>query len=380
MITASVLPRLLACPSSAALPRAENHNEWADAGHEAHEELAILSDEHPFAHLLPSGARSEVKLAYDVATRLGRIIGEGSGRYYGEIGPFEIPGSCDVLGIEPDRVVVIDWKTGHAEVEPASSNGQLWLYALAACRALGRSAALVRVVYTQTGRVDDYEIDALEMAEFADRLEKLHTRVAELKAMRSRGESLDTREGSWCKHCPSKAYCPSKRALLVQVAEKGLAVIGDTELTPERARAGYEQIVKLESLVRDARKRLETYVDEHGPIDLGNGRMFGRYVRKGNERLSGDVAVRAIAEVIGESAKEFEATAIERKVSKAAIERAAKTLGCPRGTATKVIQRIRDLGGSTTAPETMPLGEYVRDKDEPAVLDMDALDKALESA
>lgn len=380
MITASALPRLRACPSSAVLPRAENHSEWADLGHEAHEELAIFTEDHPFAHLLSPRARAEVKLGYDVATRTGRIIGEGSGRDYGSPGPFEIVGSCDVLDDDGEHVTVIDWKTGFTDVEPAATNAQLWFYALAAARALGRDRARVIVVYTQSRRVDEYEIDALELAEFATSLERLHSQVAERKAMRQRGETLETREGSWCRYCPAKPYCPSKTALIKQMA--GLTVIGEA-VTPETAAAAYEQVVRIESLVRDARKRLETYVDEHGPIDLGGGRMFGRYVRSGNERLSGDVAVQAIAEVVGESAKEFAHEAIERKVSKAAIERAAKTLGCPRGTATKVIKRIRELGGATHGADSMPIGEYMRDKNEPAerpAIDYAAIDKALQEA
>jgi hypothetical protein len=383
VITASALARLRNCPSSAVLPRAENHNIWADAGHDAHEELAVFNEEHPFAHLIPQGARAEVKLAYDVATRQGRIIGEGGGRDYGNPGPFEIVGSCDVLGVERDRVVVLDWKTGFADVEPASENSQLWFYALAAARALGKSEARVIVVYTQSRRVDSYDIDALELADYASQLERLHSRVATLQAAKRDGAIMETREGPWCKHCQSKPYCPSKTALLVQVAEHGLAVIGDTTLTPQRAAQAYEQIIRVEQLVKDARKRLETYVDEQGPIALGNGRMFGRYVREGNERLDGAVAVRAIADVIGESAKEFESVAIERKTTKAAIERAAKSLGCKRGTAGQVVKRIRELGGASNAADTMPIGEYSAGRDEATerpALDIAAVNAALESA
>ena len=385
MMTASALTRLLRCTASAALPRAENRNEWSEAGQDEHEDLGeqTLSGTLPdkLARLVPPSPRVEVKLAYDVAARTGRIIGEGSGRAYGEPGPFEIVGSCDVIGVDGDRVIVLDWKTGFADVEPAATNAQLFFYALAACRALGKDSAIIRIVYTnQGGRCDEHEIDALDLAEFAGQLEALHARVASLQAARKRGEILETREGSWCKHCSSKAYCPSKNALLVQVAEHGLAIVGDAEMTPERAVAGYEQIVRVEQLVKEARKRLETYVEERGPIDLGGGRMFGRYVRKGNERLSGDVAVQAIAEVVGESAREFEAAAIERKTTKAAIERAAKSLGCKRGTAAAVVRRVRELGGASHAADSMPIGEYVRDRDDPAELpavDHDEINRAL---
>lgn len=386
MITGSALPRLLNCPSSAVLPRAETASEWSGIGSDEHEELArqTLSGDLPprLAALVPAEPRVEVKIRYNTATREAVILGDGADRNYGSAGPFDIFMSLDVLGVDGDCVIVLDWKTGHNSVESASTNGQLWAGALAACRALGKSKAIIRIVYTnQGGRCDEYEIDAIEMADFAGRLERLHVVVAERQTAHKRGEVLETHEGSWCRYCPSKPYCPSKNALLVQVAEKGLAVIGDSAITPARAASAYEQIVRVEQLVKDARKRLETYVDENGPIDLGGGRMFGRYVRDGNERLSGDVAVRAIAEVVGESAEEFSAVAIERKTTKAAIERAAKQTGAKRGTAAAVIRKIRELGGATYAADTMPLGEYLRDENEPApALDVDAINKALQGA
>lgn len=386
MITGSTLTRLLACPASAVLAKAENFSQAASDGNDEHDELAhaTLTGTLPpeLQRYVPANPRTEIKLCYNTATREARFLGEASDRNYGAPGPFDIFMSLDVLGVEDEAVVVLDWKGGN-DVEPAATNGQLWACALAASRALGMDSAIIRIVYTRNNRCDEHRLDALDLAEFAGRLERLHVTVASLKAARDRGETPPTREGTWCRYCPAKPVCPAKNALIVQVAEQGLAVLGDAAMTPERARAGYEQLVRVEDLIRDARKRLETYVDENGAIDLGNGRMFGRYVRPGNERLDGTIAVQAIAEVVGESAREFEALAIERRVSKAAIDRAAKSLGCKRGTAPAVIKRIRELGGATHANDTLPIGEYCRDRDEPAEkpqVDTDEINRLLESA
>ncbi len=358
------------CDGSIVLPRAEVHSEWAQAGHDEHEELSDFSALPPeIAKYMPADARSEVKLAFDVATGVGRILGGGSDRAYGDLGPFEIAGSTDVLGTDGDAVVIADFKTGHRDVESAVTNPQLAFYALAAARAMKMERAIVRIIYTKTNRCDEAELDALDLAAFANRLKQLHVRVAALQAAKQRGETAATREGPWCRYCASSSYCPSKNALLVQVASQGLAILGDSTMTPVRAAQGYEQLVYIESLVRDAKKRLETYVDENGPIDLGDGRMYGRYIRNGNEKLDGAAATQAIREIVGgDASKEFESVAIERRTSKAAIERAAKQVLAKRGIATSIIKRIRELGGASHGEDSMPIGEYNVTRDESAKL------------
>lgn len=389
MITGSALPRLLNCPTSEVLEKAENYSQYAEAGNDDHAELAhqVRTGTLPpeLAVYVPSAPHAEVKLAYDTATRQGHILGEAADRSYGTPGPTTIFLSTDVVAVLGDTVVIVDWKTGHADVEPAATNGQLWGCALAACRALGKHQAVIRIVYTaQKGRCDEHFIDALELAEFAGRLERLHIIVAERRAAKAAGAVPETREGTWCKWCASKHVCPSKVGLLVQVAEKGLAIIGETTMTPERARDGVLQLLAFEDLVKQARARAEQWADDNGPIDLGDGRWFGRYVRDGNERLSGDVAVTAISEVLrdAETAKRFEAIAVERKTSKAAIDRACKETKPPRGTATKIIKRIRELGGATHAPDTLPIGVFTGSDlaAEKPEIDIDAVNKMLESA
>jgi hypothetical protein len=386
VITMSALPRLLSCPASAVLPSADIHNPWADAGTEAHEDLAELSADHEYASIIPPGARSEVRVAYDVVTRQGRILGEGGGRDYGAARENEIAGSIDVLGADGDSVVVIDWKTGFRDVDPARRNWQLWGYALAACRALGLESAIVRVVYTQSRFVDEHAIDPFELAEFADRLEHLHGVVATLRAAHARGEPLRTVEGSWCRHCGCKAQCPSKVGLLTRFLGGGGASITGLELTPAGAAEAYRQIVRVEQIVGDAKRRLNTYVDDHGPIDLGDGVHYGRYVSSGNEALDGAVTSQAIRDVLGDQAERFEQIAVERSTSKAAIARAAKEIAPKaRGAATRlagaVIERVRELGG-TRREERRPIGEFRADKhhaaDRPPV-DHAAIDRLLRS-
>lgn len=385
MITASALQRLLSCPGSVVLPKAETRNEWADAGNDEHAELAdqvrtgTLPDN--LARLVPPGSRVEVALAFDVALRTGRIIGEDLGRNYGVPGAFEIVGSCDVLGIDGDAVVIVDWKTGYRDVEAAATNPQMAFYALAATRAVGLDRAIVRIVYTKTGRVDEAELDALDLVAFADQLERLHVRVASQQAA-ARDTAVSTREGSWCKHCPvNKSYCPSKSALLVQISNRGLTVIGDTALTPERAADAYRQLAAARALVDDAEKRMQQWASENGAIDLGDGRAYGHYRRAGKAKLDVEAAAQAIGELT-ESPREFLAIAIKRSVAQVDIERAAKTLQ-PKGYTklkSAIVNRIDELGGLDRKDE-YPIGEHAVEKSAtPPEIDVAVVNRLLESA
>lgn len=385
MITASQLPRLMACPGALVLPRAENYSEWATLGNEAHDDLSDLETLPPeVAKHVPAGALAEVKLAYDVISQAGRIIGAGAGRSYGTPGPYEIVGSADVVGQLGDTVVVVDWKTGFRDVEPAATNAQLWFYALAALaalEALARAAgtppptrATVRIVYTQFGRLDEHDIEAYDFADFRVQLQELFVREAEMRDRRNATGAVETREGSWCRYCPSKHVCPSKNGALVQLATGGLAVIGDAEMSPDRAAEAVRQFLTIEAMVKDARARLVSYVNERGPIDLGDGTAYGAHVRDGDERISDvEIAVQSIRAIVGgdkERVQAFEAVAIERKTSKAALTRAAKAIGEQPRLATAIVNRIRDAGGIERGAEKRPIGVHPIAKVERAPLDV----------
>jgi hypothetical protein len=86
--------------------------------------------------------------------------------------------------------------------------------------------------------------------------------------------------------------------------------------------------------------------------------LYGRYARPGKERVDALTAVKAIREVVGESSKEFESVAIEKRTSKAALTRAAKAIGKQPKLATAVVARIRQLGGIKTLSDERPVGEF----------------------
>ena len=60
-------------------------------------------------------------------------------------GIVQYSGTADVLIVTDDRVIVIDWKTGRREVEPAEENTQTAAYALAAMQMYNRDKASVYI-------------------------------------------------------------------------------------------------------------------------------------------------------------------------------------------------------------------------------------------
>jgi hypothetical protein len=220
---------------------------------------------------------------------------------------------------------------------------------------------------------DRHELDALDLAGFANRLRDLMERVPRLVALRAAGTPVTTTEGPWCKHCESKHACASKNALLVQIAQRGLTVVGDQVMTADRAAAAVLEVERIDQLVKDAKSRLLTYTDENGPIELPDGTWYGRHREQGNERLDAHSTLQAIAEIVGEQgenaerAKAFASVAFDMKTSKAALNRAAKHVGAAPALATAVIQRVRQLGGATHDKEKLPVGRF-RDREKAAQL------------
>lgn len=365
MITISGLPRALNCDGSLVLPKAEVASEWADAGTDEHAELArkTLSRTLPLrlARIVPPSPRVEVTLAINIATGEARIVGEGGGRNYTP-DPLEVFGTADVIGVDRDTVIIIDWKTGYIEVDSAENNWQLWGYALAACRALGKSKARVYIAYTNIpGQpISEHELDWEDLASFALRIQDLVPREARLRHEYRAGVIPTTREGSWCRYCPSKHTCPAKQSLLALVANKGLPA--PAEMSKEQAAEAVRQVLRLDQLVKDAKARLNQYIDDNGPVDLGGGKAYGRGVRAGRRELDGAKTVQAIRESLPpDKAKEFEVLAVSYETSQAAIERAAKALGVGKSaTAFKaqIMKRLEALDGITYGKESMPIGEF----------------------
>jgi hypothetical protein len=363
-VTASQLERALACPGSFALPSARTASVYTEQGTSGHaeQEDAVNTGAlpEPLLRVLADAAdtaRAEVKLAYNVATGEGRILGQGSDRDYEDLGPFWMYGTADVLAFDFDSVYVVDKKLWQA-VTPAARNMQLGFLALAAARALNKSDAVVALIY-ETERVDKATLDMVELDTIAFRLRGVDGAVQVQRSRRARGELVEVSEGAWCKHCPAAHSCPAKVALIKRLVNGGEA--DELELMipldDETARIAYERVGHARNLL----KRIESAIYARAaekPIPLGGGRFLGKHVENGDERLNGRIAHRVLADLVSIDAAD---EAVDYEVTKTAIKEAIKKRA-PKGSAARtereVLAAIRERGGAKRETKER-IGEFI---------------------
>ncbi len=253
----------------------------ADDNHrEALEELSLDN--------LPLDAASyaqEVAIAYDVETDTARELCRGQGRPdYEALGvtDYEAPGTLDVLGLTDDAVVVIDYKTGWADLGPVKDNWQLRGCALLAARLHGKQKAIIAIIRIKAGGrehfTDKAELSAMDLDDVQDALREMKGRK-ERWLSPAPGEVVPTSEGRWCTFCPSFTHCPSKMNLLAaglssELAPKRMPYF-PAVLTPDTAPAAYRNLELLRGVVKRYEETLEEYA-EASPVDLGGGYVYGK--------------------------------------------------------------------------------------------------------
>jgi hypothetical protein len=181
--TASGYARAAACPGSFALPQANTAGEYADDGNKKHAAVAAaieayregretVFDDYTQGVIdsippdLLMHLRAEVTFYINCATGEAREVGQFLNRRYLGLEVFEVAGTADKVATLPDRVVVLDLKTGHGEVTPAARNAQLRIIGLAAARAAGRGLAQVGLLLAPEGRkpwIDWHELEEWDL-------------------------------------------------------------------------------------------------------------------------------------------------------------------------------------------------------------------------
>lgn len=281
MISASSLERIEACPGSTTLPTIETPNEDASRGTAVHRFLqnhldsrslldGVAEDYHDLCNAFdlsrfprPGTLMTETAFAFDVVTRKARILDAKDRQYV--IGPTEIPGTPDAIGLLPDAVLVVDWKGRWSKATQAAENLQLGFYAVCAAKFYGKDRAIVAIArISEDGpRYDQAELDPFDLLAMEDRIVETHRRAGMAKFS----------EGEHCRYCPGFNVCPAKMSLAQYVARPELleAQVGVAlEVMDDAARLEvWNRIDQVEEVIKRVNAAMRESIARK-PIDCGD--------------------------------------------------------------------------------------------------------------
>lgn len=348
-LSGSGLDRADHCPASVVFPQTRTTTPYSSRGTVLHEflmrvpklgrdaALAMVPEEYRGGcerlqlDGLPLDAdayAAEVAYAYNITAGIARELGRGINRDYSQLQEGEIPGTEDVVGLTDDSVIIIDWKSGWADLGPVRENWQLRFGALAACRTYGKERAVVAIIrlmedgewYVKRAELDEIDLDATEHA-----LRGIRGRIAQETLAFAQGATLETSEGPWCRYCPAFNVCPSKMGLVRQVlteAERA-NVLERTEpgllpvvLNAENAQAVYRRLEAAEAVV----SRMWGVVKDYArvtPIDLGNGQVYGEK-KHPEDKIDAEKALPLLVGRFGPSAEA--AVEVKKTITKEALK------------------------------------------------------------
>jgi len=353
---ASSLDRVDICPSSEAYPHFEMApHEWTklgdamhafleaayNAGREAALEWAFDKHPHLFEafELVPldrlppfdvSKWQPEVSFAYNPFTKKSRVLGHSLNRNVArEMGePDEIVFTGDLVGVEDDACLLVDWKTGHKLVAPPERNWQIKTGILGACRAKGLvrgRAAIIRVLLN--GMVlpwEWYEMDEDDLNAHEAALRGLLRRRAKTMEAKKKGEPLPypLMVGPQCDYCPARLSCPAWLGL----ARATCNIDEDRLLSGEELGRGWEILQQKKKAIELSEAWFKATARQ-SPISLPSGDLLGeRLVPK--ESIIPDMAKPVLAKRYGEAVAEAvlgdslkEATSLPKDRFKSALKR-----------------------------------------------------------
>lgn len=328
VLSASAIPRLLACPASAVLPHRPYDTKHAAAGTVRHTAREVAADMRDMSKLPPQVAGmirpsdrllAEHVFSYDTATGAARHHGPVPRELYHTLGlgPFERPGKPDLVIVGHRQAIVVDYK-GFEEVESAETNAQTATYALMVARAFDLDEVTVAIVY-EIRRPSIADLGPLDLDAHAARLRQLEVDVA--AARREPWRYLRT--GPHCKYCEAFHACPKQKALQLDV-ETGLISVRVDDVIPfaddEEAQWALDLLGELKTLQTRIRAALEVRASAR-PVPLRNGNAWGPREKLGKSKLDAGVAFDVVKEKHGPQIAELAAPRVAtQKAIKDALE------------------------------------------------------------
>lgn len=350
--SASVVPRLLQCATSALLPHHDYNTEYANEGEDYHADMEAaidVGDEDAIPAeilaLIQEGDETITEMAFaydpktDTAREIGRITRE---EYKAALRPGELPGKLDLAIRGNGRVIVVDHK-GFELVDDADRNMQTATYALMVSRAWGFDEVEVWIRYRAPWRKPSHAVlNALDLAVHADRLVRLRSDIEKANET----PQLFLNDGPWCKYCPAfLGGCPRqdslKRLVTNGTMERRLADVMPFA-DDEEAAVGFEIYERMKTITQRLKAGLYARAAER-PVPLRDGKFLGPREKQGNRKIDGEKAYELIREKYGQKVAD---ASVKKEVAQTNIVKALKANGVRGADAKKdaLVKQLEEAG------------------------------------
>ena len=218
MVRASSLDRILSCPASYHAPtvdRIEAPDEAARLGTATHRVMLPIVTRAPELDVRQIADEHHVdREELEILRAIGKRMWDAIKGHFGtpiceqqltEYGDLQLTGHPDVMDCIDGRVLVVDWKTGHAEGAHAN---QLRAYAFLACLYYRSLGVEVKSAWVAVLRVRTQEIIPAEYT--WDELQRWYAGAVS----RLEGESVYRPSPETCQYCPRRFECPARLTMM----------------------------------------------------------------------------------------------------------------------------------------------------------------------
>ena len=262
--SASGMHRLCKCPGSWQLEQAcPPSEESADAAEgtrlHLHMEQGTLPEDAEEAELVTWCREEEGRIYDEVIAPLGEVeilVQQREERMWAADVSFS--GQADYLVVADARALVVDYKFGRGEVEPAEANFQLAALAVLVWQRWGVREVYAAILQPRVSRKPQlvrYGVNELMAAQ---------AYIAKALAAAEEPGARLCPGGQQCKYCRALAVCPAQLQLARQVtADDFLAVKGWELWTPEQKRRAYDVAKLAEKWARSVLGKVEGELAKH---------------------------------------------------------------------------------------------------------------------
>jgi hypothetical protein len=365
ILSASYLPRVIACPASHILPQSKLEISAAAArGTNIHAFLEVAFNhgretalERFPAHLPGIDAAREIDLdllwadledglaevtfAFRPETGIARLLGTSLGRQYENTG--EILGTADFVARQrgTEQVVVVDYKTGLIPID-AATNQQLAFLALTAHLHFRAPEVVARIVHIRedgTFYFNERVYVAEKLREFGAKLSELQQVMSVFAKWHAAGKTLPVNIGEHCRYCPATPACPAVASVFQKLqwaTERDEIVAWNTgKLTAQEAGALWERLQLIKKALEVQETTLRDYAREN-ILEVSDGKqmMLGR---QEYTQIALGRALEIVAEVCGQDLAEHLLNSTNAKLPKTELEAALKASGLQGGELRQVL-------------------------------------------